>query len=168
MKAFIPDYIFNKTTNITPEFLRQLGIKSLLLDVDNTLATHGNPAPAKGIEDWILLLRENGIKLIIVSNNIKKRVEPFAKELGLDFASFSCKPSPFGIRKALKKLGASKKTTAMVGDQIFTDILGAHIFGIKAIMVLAILEEDGAFFKLKRNFEKKYIDKYINTKGEIL
>ncbi|MEG0090837.1 MAG: YqeG family HAD IIIA-type phosphatase [Oscillospiraceae bacterium] len=168
MRAYIPDFIFKKTVNITPEFLKEQGIKNLLLDVDNTLATHGNPVPAEGIIDWLSLMQHSGIKLMVTSNNFKKRVEPFARELGLDFVSFSAKPTPFGFWRGMKKLGAKKSDTAVVGDQIFTDILGAHMIGLRAIMVMVILEEDGWSFKLKRKFEKKYIDIYKKTKGEIL
>lgn len=168
MKAFIPDFIFGKTINITPEFLKKQGIKNLILDIDNTLTTHGNPIPAKGIEDWMLLMRQNGIKMVVASNNHQKRVGAFAKKIGLEFIHFSAKPSPLGLWRAMRKIGATRRDTAMVGDQIFTDILGAHIAGVKAILVIAILEEKGIGFKLKRNFEKKYIDRYVKTKGDIL
>ena len=168
MKFYHPDYIFGKTINITPEFLKNLGITNLLLDVDNTLTTHGNPVPAEGIVEWIKLMHDNGINLMIVSNNYKKRVEPFANLLGLPYSCFSTKPLPRGFIKAMKHLGSNTKNTAVVGDQIFTDILGAHLMGMTGIMVLAILEEGGIGFKIKRNFEKKYIDEYIAKNGGVL
>lgn len=168
MGFYDPDYIFEKTVNITPEFLGELGISNLLLDVDNTLTTHGNPVPAPGIEQWVKDMQNAGINLMIVSNNYDKRVGPFARLLGLPYVSFSTKPLPRGFFKAMKKLGANRKNTAIVGDQIFTDILGAHLLNMKAIMVLAILEEDGLGFKIKRNFEKKYIDRYKQKHGGFL
>ena len=75
---------------------------------------------------------------------------------------------PRGFIKAMKHLGSNTKNTAVVGDQIFTDILGAHLMGMTGIMVLAILEEGGIGFKIKRNFEKKYIDEYIAKNGGVL
>lgn len=168
MGLYNPDYIFEKTIKITPQFLHELGIENLLLDVDNTLATHGNPVPAQGIEQWVETMHENGIKLMIVSNNYEKRVKPFAQLLGLPFSSFSAKPLPFGFYRAMKKMGGTKKNTAVVGDQILTDILGGHLFGIKTIMVLAILEEGTLGFKIKRKFEKKYIKEYIDKNGGVL
>ena len=110
MGLFNPDYLFAKTTNITPDFLAKLGIKNLILDVDNTLATHGNPQPAPGVEEWIKLMKDSGIKLVIASNNYAKRVAPFADRLGLDYVSFSVKPSPLGFLKALKKEAVEKST----------------------------------------------------------
>ncbi|MBQ1519651.1 MAG: HAD hydrolase family protein, partial [Ruminococcus sp.] len=86
------DFAFRKTVDITPDFLKKHGIKGLILDVDNTLTTHDNPVPADGITEWLENMRNNGIKLIIVSNNHPERVKPFADPLGLDFVSDSGKP----------------------------------------------------------------------------
>ena len=84
MKLFKPEYIFGKTTNITPEFLKEQGITNLLLDVDNTLTTHNNPEPSEGIDRWLDSMRAAGIGMMIISNNKKARVEPFAARLGLE------------------------------------------------------------------------------------
>ena len=70
MGIFRPDYIFEKTTKITPDFLRSQGVTNLLLDVDNTLTTHDNPQPSPGIEDWLAEMRANGISMMIISNNV--------------------------------------------------------------------------------------------------
>ena len=115
MSVFKPHYIFEKTTKITPEFLKELGITNLLLDVDNTLTTHDNPDPIPGIPQWIEEMKSAGIKMVIISNNNKERVEPFAAKLGLPFTSMSCKPLPFGYKKGMKILGSNRHNTAMVG-----------------------------------------------------
>ena len=165
MAIFKPDYIFEKTTKITPQFLADHGIKNLLLDVDNTLTTHDNPEPSPGIEEWLDTMRAHGINMMIISNNNKERVSPFAARLGLPFTSMACKPLPFGYKKGMKMLGGNKKNTAMVGDQIFTDVMGANLSGIKCLMVLAILAEEGAGFKFKRKIEKGFVEKYLNQQG---
>lgn len=165
MAVFRPDFIFSQTTKITPQFLKEQGIENLLLDVDNTLTTHNNPEPGPGIDEWLDTMRANGIKMVIISNNNKKRVEPFAARLGLPFCSMSCKPLPNGYIKGMKMLGGNRKNTAMVGDQIFTDVMGANLSGMKCFMVLAILHEDGAGFKFKRMLEKGFIDKYLKQQG---
>ena len=168
MSVFRPDYIFEKTTKITPEFLKGKGIKYLLLDVDNTLTTHNNPEPSPGIDSWLADMRANGIGMMIISNNNKDRVAPFAARLGLPFASMACKPLPFKYTKGMKMLGGNKNNTAMVGDQIFTDVMGANLSGMKCLMVLAILEEDGAGFKFKRKLEKGFVEKYLRQQGGAL
>ena len=159
MAIFRPDCIFSQTTKITPRFLKEQGIEYLLLDVDNTLTTHNNPEPSPGIDEWLDSMRENGIKMAIISNNNKARVAPFAARLGLPFCSMSCKPLPYGYIKGMKMLGGNRKNTAMIGDQIFTDVMGANLTGMKCFMVLAILHEDGAGFRFKRRIEKGFIEK---------
>ena len=165
MGLFNPYCIFERTAKITPEFLKEQGITNLLLDVDNTLTTHDNPEPSPGIPEWIATMKENGIGMVIISNNNKERVEPFAAKLGLPFTSMSCKPLPYGYIKGMKILGSNRKNTAMVGDQIFTDVMGANLTGMKSFMVLAILAEDSAGFKFKRKIEKGFVDKYLEKQG---
>ncbi len=165
MAIFKPDYIFEKTTKITPQFLAEKGIKNLLLDVDNTLTTHDNPEPSPGIEEWLDTMRENGINMMIISNNNKARVAPFAARLGLQFSSMSCKPLPIGYARGLKLLGGNRKNTAIVGDQIFTDVMGGNIMGMPALMVLPIQAEESAGFKLKRKIEKGFVEKYLAQQG---
>ena len=165
MSVFRPQYIFEKTTKITPEFLKEIGITNLLLDVDNTLTTHDNPDPSPGIPQWIEQMKAAGIKMVIISNNNKERVKPFAAKLGLPFTSMSCKPLPYGYMKGMKILGSNRHNTAMVGDQIFTDVMGANLTGMKCLMVLAIQAEESAGFKFKRKIEKGFIEKYLNQQG---
>ena len=112
MGFFTPDYMFTKTVNIGEDFLAEKGIKNLLLDVDNTLTTHDNHAPAEGITRWIEKMRAAGVNLIIVSNNSDERVKPFADLLGLSYTHDAAKPLPKGFNEAMKKLGASTENTA--------------------------------------------------------
>lgn len=150
---------FKKTTDITPEFLKKNNIKGLILDLDNTLTTHDNPQPAEGVLDWLQLMKESGIKLMIVSNNHAPRVQPFADMLELSFVSEGKKPLTKGFTEAVKLMGLSKKEVAAVGDQIFTDVLGANLFGIKMLYVVPIEHEKTTFFKVKRKLEKPFLPK---------
>lgn len=168
MSVFKPHYIFEKTTKITPRFLKELGITNLLLDVDNTLTTHDNPDPTPGIPQWIEQMKSAGIKMVIISNNNRERVAPFAAKLGLPFTSMSCKPLPYGYIKGMKILGGNRHNTAMIGDQIFTDVMGANLSGMKCLMVLAIQAEESAGFKFKRKIEKGFIEKYLKQQGGAL
>lgn len=166
-----PDLSFRKTVDIKPEFLKKLGIKGLILDVDNTLTTHDNPVPAEGIAEWLENMKKSGIKLIIVSNNHPERVKPFADPLGLDYVSDSGKPLKKGYIEAMKRMGLTKKETAAVGDQLFTDIWGAKNAGITSIFVQP-MELEGRhkrFIRFKRVLEKPFLpEKFIEDKGEIL
>lgn len=148
---------FRKVTDITPDFLRKLKIRGLILDVDNTLTTHDNPVPAEGVTDWIKCMKNNCIRLMIVSNNHPPRVRPFAEMLGLDFVCEGRKPLTKGFREAAARMGLPRKELAAVGDQIYTDVLGANLFGIKMLYVSPIEHEKTAFFKAKRKLEKPFL-----------
>ncbi len=155
-----PDFIFKTFLEITPEFLRDNDIKALLLDVDNTLTgAHKSKVLRDGFEEWFSLMRESGIGLIVLSNAKTKRAEAFAKSIGLDSVGLAAKPLPFGYLKAVKKSGTKKCNTAMVGDQIFTDTLGANIAGIKSILVTDITPETALSFRIRRKLEKRILKK---------
>lgn len=165
MAIFRPTYALKKITDITPSALKKRGIKALVLDVDNTLTTHNNPTPAAGVSEWIEEMKSAGIKLIIVSNNSTERVTPFAEMLGLHFVPNGAKPLPVGFKRAaaeLRAAGVPKNRIAAVGDQIFTDILGANLAGIRSIFVYPIEFETSLPFKLKRAAEKPLLPKRFN------
>ena len=90
---------------------------------------------------------------------------PFAKRLGLPFVANSMKPLPFGYRRALRILSLPKKNLAVVGDQLFTDVLGAHLAGIRAILVDPVDEGGGAMLRFRRIFEKRIMEKYPRKGG---
>ncbi len=153
-----PNFIFNSVLDITPDFLRDNNIKALLLDVDNTLTpAHKTKVLREGAEEWLSLMKENGIKLLVLSNAKPRRAKEFGESIGIQTVGGSAKPLPFGYIKALKMLGVKRQEAAMVGDQLFTDTLGAKLTGIKTILVTDITPEDGWSFKLRRKLEKKIL-----------
>ena len=156
---FKPTYVFNDITEITADFLHKKHIKGLLLDLDNTLTTHNNPVPPQTSLDWLDKMRKAGIKLMIVSNNSAERVTPFARALGLDFVPKGKKPLTTGYRKAQKRLGLDKKNVATVGDQIFTDVLGSNLAGIRSLFVFPIELETSLPFRFKRFCERLFLPK---------
>ena len=154
MPLFLPLYRFKRIQDIPLEFIASLNIRAILLDVDNTLTTHNSPDLNPEVLEWLRKVEEHGIKLIIASNNSKERVEPFASNLGFDYEAKSRKPLPIGFNRARKRINSSPKETLVIGDQIFTDILGANLAGMCNIFVDPIMPEEMLFFKIKRFFEK--------------
>ncbi len=142
---------------ITPRMLRSMGIQGLLLDIDNTLTTHDNPVPAACVEDWAASMKAAGIQMRLVSNNHPARVEPFAKLLDIPFVADSKKPLLSGFARAQESMKLPKNQLAVIGDQIYTDILGANLFGVRSIYVKPIELETTAFFKFKRLMEKPFL-----------
>ena len=162
---FKPKIKLEKVTDITVGILNRYGIKALLLDVDNTLSTHNGQELTDGLLEWIDNMRESGIKMIVLSNSTPKRLRPFAEKIGLDFLSWGLKPLPFGYLRALKRLNTKRKETAIVGDQIFTDVLGGNFLGVKTILLTPIKFENTQFFRFKRKIEAFLIKrlKIVNT-----
>ena len=157
---FKPDIKLNGITDITAQLLNKYNIKALLLDVDNTMSTHHGTVLTAGLMEWIAKMQDSGIKLMVLSNSKRKRIAPFAARIGLPFISLGCKPLPTGYLRGVKALGEKRKNVAIVGDQIFTDVLGGNAVGVKTILLTPIKLEDGWSFKLRRKLEKRLYKKY--------
>lgn len=154
--VFKPQLWINSVLDIDEDFIKEHDIKALVLDLDNTLSMHGNPAAESGVPEWLLYMKSIGIPMRIVSNNTKKRVAPLAEKLGLPFTANGCKPLTFGISKAIKAMGVPKQYVAVVGDQIFTDIIAGNLKGAVSVLVEPFHMEDAWTFKLKRKAESLF------------
>ena len=155
MSLFFPTLYRRRITDVTVEDVRRLGATCILLDVDNTLTTHDAPDLTDGVKAWLAAMRSAGFSLIIVSNNKAVRVAPFADKIGLPFYALAHKPLPTGFRAAAKQLGCLPAGCVVIGDQIFTDILGANLAGMKSILLEPIqLETEQKFIVFKRKIER--------------
>ena len=150
----LPDERYQRIFDIPLESLKDRGIRGLILDIDNTLTIHNSPNIDERTRKWLDRARELGFSLIILSNNTKKRVAPFANSIGIDFVFKGNKPLLSGARKCLEKLELSPKELGLIGDQIFTDVLCANRLGALSILLEPIENEKFIFFRLKRYFEK--------------
>lgn len=134
--SLIPDRVFDWYGEITPEYLKGEGITLLLSDLDFTLAPKSVRRPDQHLRDWIAMLREAGIDVMIVSNNRSgRRVTEFCADLHIPFQGHAGKPSTRGLRAAMVQNGTKEIHTAMVGDKLLTDVLAAKRAGVLALMV---------------------------------
>lgn len=108
-----PEYVFKDVTRITPAFLAQMGIRALVLDVDNTLTEDRSQELSPEVAQWLEQMRAADIRMTIVSNGTGKRVGPFAQKLGMEFISLSAKPLPLGLMRARRRLGVKRSQMAM-------------------------------------------------------
>ena len=159
-RILTPDYRFADFTAVTPEFLRGLGVRAVLSDLDNTLAPYEMPEPDERIRAWIASLREAGIALALVSNNHADRVERFNRTLGLPVFPDVGKPKRKGLRRAMAALGVDANETAMLGDQLLTDVLAGSRLGCLTLLVPPIKDKTTAFFRFKRALEKPFLRRY--------
>ena len=161
----LPDYIFATYREVAPEFLKSIGIKALLIDIDNTLAPYEMPEPDEKIREWFKSLKENGISATLVSNNDRERVELFNATLGLPAYYKSGKPFAKNLKKAMTAMGTDKSDTAMLGDQLLTDAAAGKHIGLRTIIVPPIKDKNNAFFRSKRAMEVRHIKKYVKLHG---
>lgn len=131
-----PHRIFDAVTDIAPETLRTLGVQGLLLDIDGTLMQTHDMMPKQPVLDWIKTMRDAGFALFIFSNNRHcARVKAFSEAVGLPWLHLARKPLQRSFFKAAEQMGLSPAELAVVGDQTYTDVLGARLFGCKALLV---------------------------------
>ena len=159
-KKFRPDFMFTKFSEASVDFLKNHGFKGLILDVDNTLEPYENPLPTEAVVDWFSELKEAGISCAIVSNNSSNRIDTFNSSVNVVAYSKASKPFKKNIVKAMEDIGTDSSNTVFMGDQIFTDVWGAHNAGIKAILVPPIKDKRDLFTRFKRLLEKPFIKAY--------
>ena len=137
--SFLPKIITDRLTDITPELLRARKIRLLMLDFDNTIVPYTTTTPTEKMESWLKTMNElPEIQLCIVSNSRNDRVPKFCRERNLAVITHAKKPFPKGINECLAKYGIPASEAALVGDQIYTDTLGANGAGVMPILVKAI------------------------------
>ena len=135
----LPGFSFRSLTEVTPDFLIAHGIKFLMLDLDNTLAPYGELQPTQAVIKWVNSIKTAGITLFFISNSKKPtRVEVFSHSLGIEYLKEARKPSPTKLLHAISKSGYDKCEAALVGDQIYTDVLAANRAGVISIIVKPI------------------------------
>ena len=134
--SLVPDRLYADYTDITPQMLQSWGIRLLLCDLDYTLAPRSVARPDKQVLAWVQAMKDAGIEVMILSNNRSSaRVEEFCKDMGITYVGHAGKPAKRGYREAMAKAGVTEKETAMLGDKLLTDVLGARRSGLLALMV---------------------------------
>lgn len=151
---FKPTLYRKSARELSAEELKNMDICLLLLDADNTLRRHHDKAPCDWVEDFIKRMKQAGISLIITSNAKAANVAEFANAVGLPFYALCKKPLPFKIRKIIRNAGIKTTQAAIVGDQLFTDILCAKLAHIRSVLVSPIELENKWNFKIRRAIER--------------
>ena len=135
----IPRGLYSSVTDISPQLLAAKGIRLVLADLDNTLVAYRVTEPPAELMAWKAALEAAGIRLFLLSNSRKPgRAQNFAEKLGIPYQGHSGKPRRAGYLRAMERMGARPEETVMVGDQIFTDTLGANNAGVIPLLVQPI------------------------------
>lgn len=161
-----PHLYYSSIYTIDLDNIKSLEIKGLIIDLDNTILPHQHLIVSEEIKSWFKNLIERGFKVCVISNNSVNKVKKIAAKLQVPFIFNAVKPLPWSFRKATKILSLDKKYIAIVGDQMFTDILGGNWFGIFTILVKPMNPYEHWWTRKLRRLQKKLLNRFI-SKGEL-
>jgi HAD superfamily phosphatase (TIGR01668 family) len=157
MAPLSPDTYCRTVQDIDLDALSAAGIDTLLLDLDNTLLPRDSAEIPPSARRWADELHRRGFHVCLVSNNWHQRVKTVADELDFCLVAKALKPLPFGFRKGLEAMGSTPERSAIVGDQLFTDILGGRLLGVHTILVMPLSEADLPHTLLLRRVERRLL-----------
>lgn len=160
LERFKPTWMVKSIYQITPSQLKKHNVTTVLADLDNTLIAWDNPSGTAKTVQWIETMKAEGIHVIIISNNTRKRVSVVAEMLDVDFVPNAMKPLTRGIKRALEHFARPDGKAIMVGDQVMTDIHGANRAGLESILVKPLVTTDSFVTLFNRRVEKRVL-KYI-------
>lgn len=153
LKKLYPDLYVKSLMEIPLDELKGLGKKAFILDLDNTVTEWNSNNLTKEVAEWFITIKEQGFKACILSNNGEQKVVKVAEQLGIPYVHRAQKPRRGAFFKAMKTLDATKEETAVIGDQIFTDVLGGNRAGLFTILVVPINKKEFVGTKISRLME---------------
>ncbi|MBR4131698.1 MAG: YqeG family HAD IIIA-type phosphatase [Oscillospiraceae bacterium] len=154
--SFLPRHIYASLTAIDPLTLHDAGVRLLMLDFDNTIVPYTTNDPTDEMGRWLDAARGSDVQICVVSNSKRGRVVDFCKARGIDCITRAKKPFSRGIRECLRKYEMQPSAAALVGDQIYTDVLGANCAGVRSILIPAI-HNHNIWLKLRHVAEMPFI-----------
>lgn len=158
MGLFAPEKQFSSVAAIDAEWdLLRLHLTHVLLDLDNTLRRRDNDEVPLEVRAWLTHVQQKGIKPCILSNNFHENVFAVARELDIPIVAKAMKPLGSGFKRALALVGGSVEDSVMVGDQLFTDVVGAHLIGMSAYLVAPLVDVDLKHTQLVRKVEGLFL-----------
>jgi len=152
---FVPDRLANSLADIDIEELVREGVRGVLVDLDNTLLPWNSSDIPVAHRSWLGAARARGLSVCVISNNHTTRVESALRELGIPYVSSARKPLRVGFVRALRRIGLSPEECVVVGDQLLTDVWGAHRMGMRAVFVRPVVPTDGLHTRVNRFFERR-------------
>lgn len=155
MALLEPDRYFSRISHI--DIQRDLlgrGLRCALIDIDNTILTRDTHEVPRDVGVWLGSARDAGVSFCLVSNNWHASVHQLAGELDLPIVAKACKPLPHGLYLGMRKAGGRPSETVMIGDQLMTDVLAAHLAGCTAYMLRPLVEQDLKHTLMLRNLER--------------
>ena len=167
MVSPMPKYRFKSVLDISVEDLHKMGAKAVSLDIDNTICNDGSTICIDGLEAWLDTIKNAGIKIMIISNAIPRRPKILSKRLNLPYLASAKKPKPDKLLMGAEMMGVDVTEMAMVGDQIFADIMAANACGAIPVLVDALGGKTRfpIFYAVRRRKEKPILEAFEKLHG---
>ncbi len=157
LRLLAPRYLVASVAQLSPRVLGAWRVEALMLDLDNTLVAWGESMPPTVVRDWVMELRRSAIPACVVSNSRSPRARTISALLSLPFAEGRFKPSASKLRHALQILGTPPERTAMVGDQLFTDVLAGNRLGVPTILTAPLFPREPLRIQVMRAIERRVL-----------
>lgn len=154
VESFRADQHADTLPDVSLDELAARGLRGVIVDLDNTVCAYRRPELAPGVADWVAAARDRGFALVLVSNNFTERVASVGAQLGIPVVPNALKPLPFAFLRALRLLGTPRRATVVIGDQLFTDVLGAKFLGLRTVLTKPLVEKDFPLTRLLRFLER--------------
>lgn len=165
LEVFFPNLYVKSIYELPLEELKSMGIKALVFDIDNTIVPFDVAEADDSIIDLFKKIKSEGFKICLFSNNNKKRVQLFNNKLKVLAVHRAGKPRIKKLKLAMKKMGTDEKSTALVGDQVFTDIFCGNSAGMYSILTAPVCNRDQLVTKVKRGAERIVLKIYFRRSG---
>lgn len=166
LKKFLPNKHVKTVFDIQPNMLKEIGIKGIITDLDNTLVAWDELYATPEVIEWFQLMENSQIKITIISNNKRERVQVFSEPLNVPFVYSARKPLRKAFRTAAQQMSLAPTEIAVIGDQLLTDVLGGNLGGFYTILVVPIVQTDAKITRFNRMIERKILN-YFRKRGKI-
>ena len=166
LQKLTPNEYVESIFSINIDELRKRNIKAVITDLDNTLVGWDTPDATPEVMNWFKRLDEAGIQVTVVSNNNKARVLHFCEPLQCHYIPAARKPTNQAFKRAIAIMNVRIEATVVIGDQLFTDVLGGNLLGFHTILVVPVKNSDGFFTRFNRKMERLALH-WMSKKGMI-
>jgi HAD superfamily phosphatase (TIGR01668 family) len=160
-----PDAIVDRVEDIDPSMLSAWEIRGAILDLDNTLVPWNTADVSAPVKSWVAALKSARIGLCVLTNNYTRRASSVAELLEIPIIKGAFKPSPIAFRGALRMLGVDAGHAVVVGDQLYTDVLGGKLLGMRAVLVTPLSTAEFPTTRIVRWLERPVREMIRRTAG---
>ncbi len=164
LRLLTPDQYLQSVMDLDLGALKKEGVKGLIVDLDNTIVPRYENEPSEGLRRWLSNVQSAGLAIVIVSNNWTNRVRDIAADLGVALVRGAGKPFPSAFRNGMRILGTTPSETAVIGDQLFTDVLGANRLGLHTVLVVPLSEREMLHTRLLRRLEYRVLNALVRRR----